>query len=102
MKEILDVIRKTIYSFFDIPDGHTEIPISTSDKNKLLLEVYKVICNNIKVLEQEPCEEMISRTDMLDAIGHGTTYTTDELQKIIKGLPTVNLNTERSSLCEET
>lgn len=52
----------------------------------------------IKALEQESCEEMISRADMLDAIGHGTTYTTDELQKIIKGLPTVNLNTERSSL----
>ena len=24
---------------------------------------------------------------MLDAIGHGTTYTSEELQKIIKGLP---------------
>lgn len=48
----------------------------------------------IRALEQD----CISRTDMLDAIGHGTTYTTDELQKIIKGLPTVNLNSERSSL----
>ena len=43
-------------------------------------------------------EEMISCADMLDVIGHGTTYTTDELQKIIKGLPTFNLNTERGSL----
>lgn len=40
--------------------------------------------------EQEPCEDAISRSNMLDAIGHGTTYTSEELQKIIKGLPPVN------------
>lgn len=44
----------------------------------------------IKALEQEPCEDAISRTDMLDAVGHGTTYTSEELQKIIKGMPPVN------------
>lgn len=41
-------------------------------------------------LEQEHCDNAISRTDMLDAIGHGTIYTSDELQKIIKALPPVN------------
>ena len=44
----------------------------------------------IKALEQEPCEDAIGRSDMLDAIGHGTTYTSEELQKIIKALPSVN------------
>jgi len=42
------------------------------------------------LLEQEPCEDTISRSDMLDAIGHGTTYTSEELQRIIQGLPPVN------------
>lgn len=41
-------------------------------------------------LEQEPCEDAISRLDMLDAIGHGTTYTSEELQGIIKALQPVN------------
>ena len=33
--------------------------------------------------------DLIRRTDMLDAVGHGTTYTTEHLQKIINGLPSV-------------
>ncbi|MBQ1574645.1 MAG: hypothetical protein IIZ78_26270 [Clostridiales bacterium] len=44
----------------------------------------------IKALKQESCEDAIGRSDMLDAIGHGTTYTSEELQKIIKALPPVN------------
>lgn len=44
----------------------------------------------IRALEQEPCEDAISRLDMLDAIGHGTTYTSEELQGIIKALQPVN------------
>ena len=41
--------------------------------------------------EQElPCDDAISRSDMLDAIGHGTTYTSEELQRIIQNLPPVN------------
>lgn len=40
-------------------------------------------------LDQELCEDCISRNDMLDAIGHGGIYTTEELQRIIKGLPLV-------------
>ena len=31
----------------------------------------------------------IRRSDMLDAIGHGTTYTSGELQEIVKRLPSV-------------
>ena len=51
MKEILDVIHKTIYQFFDVCEDDEEVPMS--DKDKLLLEVNKAICNNLKALEQE-------------------------------------------------
>ena len=39
------------------------------------------------IIAKEPDEEsidFISRNDMLDAIGHGTTYTSEELQEIIR------------------
>jgi hypothetical protein len=55
-------------------------------------EVCKFLANYMDILEkqmQQPCEDTISRSDMLDAIGHGTTYTSEELQRIIKGLPPV-------------
>lgn len=53
MTEILDVIHNTIYQFFDVcGDDEEEAPMS--DKDKLLLEVNKAICNNLKALEQEP------------------------------------------------
>lgn len=37
----------------------------------------------------DKCEDAISRNDMLDAVGHGTTYTSEEVQKIIMQLPSV-------------
>jgi len=48
------------------------------------------IVNGNYTIEQEPCEDTIGRSDMLDAIGHGTTYTSEELQRIIKALPPAN------------
>lgn len=57
MKEILDIIHKTIYQFFDVCGDDGEVPMS--DKDKLLLEVNKAICNNLKVLEQEPILDKI-------------------------------------------
>ena len=63
MKEILDVIHKTIYQFFDVCEDDEEVPMS--DKDKLLLEVNKAICNNLKALEKEPCEDCISRERVL-------------------------------------
>ena len=66
MKEILDVIHDTIYQFFDVCGDDEEAPMS--DKDKLLLEVNKAICNNLKTLEQEPCEDCISRQAAIDAI----------------------------------
>ena len=52
MKEILNIIHKTIYQFFDVCEDDEEVPMS--DKDKLLLEVNKAICKNLKALEQEP------------------------------------------------
>lgn len=48
------------------------------------------LCGECEKPKQEP-SDLIRRTDMLDAVGHGTTYTTEHLQKIINGLPSVNL-----------
>lgn len=59
-------------------------------KNEDVTHICHFLANYMDILEdqmQEPCEYVISRQDMLDAIGHGTTYTSEELQKIIKGLP---------------
>lgn len=69
MKEILNIIHKTIYQFFDACEDDKESPMS--DKDKLLLEVNKAICNNLKALEQtEPkeCVDCISRQAVIDRI----------------------------------
>ena len=44
----IDVVHKIIYGFFDLADDDSEEPIS--DKDKLLLEVNKAICEGIKDL----------------------------------------------------
>lgn len=59
MKEILDIIHKTIYQFFDVCGDDEEAPMS--DKDELLLEVNKAICNNLKALEQEPLTDTEQR-----------------------------------------
>ncbi len=65
MKEILDVVHKTIYQFFDVCGDKEEIPVS--DKDKLLLEVNKAICDNLKALEQESILDKI-RYEVLEYI----------------------------------
>jgi len=82
MREILDVIHKTIYQFFDVCGDDEETPIS--DKDKLLLEVNKVICNNIKALEQEPCGDAVSRKQAISAI-----------RNLYPSTPFVRLNLEK-------
>ena len=52
IKTINDIVHKTIYGSFDICGDDEETPMT--DKDKLLLEVNKAVCNNIKDLEQEP------------------------------------------------
>ena len=51
-EEIIDVIHKTMYQFFDVCGDNEEVPMT--DKDELLLSVNKAICNNIKALKQEP------------------------------------------------
>ena len=66
IKIINDIVHKTIYGFFDVCSDKEETPMT--DKDKLLLEVNKAVCNNIKDLEQEPCEDAISRQAALEKI----------------------------------
>ena len=91
MREILDVIHKTIYQFFDVCGDDEETPIS--DKDKLLLEVNKAICNNIKALEQEPCGDAISRQAVLDIDFKRIILTTakpsEMIEQKVKALPPV-------------
>lgn len=54
-------------------------------KNQQVLAVDNDRFPSVTIIKS--CGNAISRNDMLDAIGHGTTYTSEELQKIIKGLP---------------
>lgn len=64
MKEILDVIHNTIYQFFDVCGDDEEAPMS--DKDKLLLEVNKAICDNLKALEQEKADETTDHPEWID------------------------------------
>ena len=66
IKTINDIVHKTIYGFFDVCSDEEETPMT--DKDKLLLEVNKAVCNNIKDLEQEPCGDAISRQAALEKI----------------------------------
>lgn len=50
MKEIIDIVHKSILPFFDVCENEEE-PLS--DKDKLLLKVNKAICNNLKALEKK-------------------------------------------------
>ena len=67
MKEILNIIHKTIYQFFDVCEDDEEVPMS--DKDKLLLEVNKAICNNLKALEQESVLDKI-RAEIIEKFGN--------------------------------
>lgn len=63
MKEIIDIVHKSIYPFFDVCEDGKEEPLT--DKDKLLLEVNKAICSNLKALEQEHYGEYISKQKVL-------------------------------------
>ena len=89
MQEILDVIHKTIYQFFDVCGDDEEVPMS--DKDKLLLEVNKAICNNLKALEQESCEDSISRQAVLDLCdSKDPDYKVIHFKEDVECLPPVN------------
>lgn len=48
---VIDVIHKTIYGLFDIAEDDSEEPIN--EKDKMLLEVNKAVCNAIKDMPDE-------------------------------------------------
>ena len=48
---VIDVVHKTIYGFFDVAADDSEEPMS--EKDKLLLEVNKAVCNAIKEMPEE-------------------------------------------------
>lgn len=73
--EAINILKQYIdYNNPDVPDFYT------------MEEACEVV---IKALEQENCDDCIRRSDMLDAVGHGTTYTSEEVQDIIDGMPSV-------------
>lgn len=88
-EEIIDVIHKTMYQFFDVCGDNEEVPMS--DKDELLLSVNKAICNNIKTLEQ-PCEDAVSRkaiVEMLNSRGQNSVMTFDHFIELLYKLPSV-------------
>lgn len=88
-EEVIEVIHKTMYQFFDVCGDNEEVPMS--DKDELLLSVNKAICNNIKALE-ESCEDAVSRksiVEMLNARGQGSVMTFDHFIELLYKLPSV-------------
>lgn len=54
---VIDVVHQTIYGFFDVVADDSEEPMS--EKDKLLLEVNKAVCNAIKDMgcpHEKECE----------------------------------------------
>lgn len=48
---VIDVVHKTIYGFFDVVADDLEEPIS--ERDKLLLEVNKAVCNALKEMPDD-------------------------------------------------
>lgn len=70
---VLDVVHKSIFEFFDICDDNSEEPIN--EKDKLLLEVNKAICNAIKDMPSAqpepqwiPCSERLPHGSCSDLV----------------------------------
>lgn len=54
---VIDVVHRTIYGFFDVVADDSEEPMN--EKDKLLLEVNKAVCNAIKDMgcpHEKECE----------------------------------------------
>ena len=90
MNKILNIIHKTIYQFFDVCEDDEEVPMS--DKDKLLLEVNKAICNNLNALEHEQISaldkiraEIIERDRTVKAVRSDNCcfFTAEEVLEII-------------------
>lgn len=51
---VIDVVHKTILGFFDVVADDSEEPMN--EKDKLLLEVNKAVCNAIKDMPDDECK----------------------------------------------
>lgn len=63
---VIDIIHKTIYGFFDIAEDDSEEPIN--EKDKLLLEVNKAVCNAIKDMPDD--EQKTGKWIFGSTLGH--------------------------------
>lgn len=51
---VIDVVHRTIYGFFDVVADDSEEPMN--EKDKLLLEVNKAVCNAVKEMPDDKCK----------------------------------------------
>lgn len=89
-EEVIEVIHKTMYQFFDVCVDTEEVPMS--DKDKLLLEVNKAICINISALEEKSSVDAVSRNaivEMLNAMEKNSIITFDHFIELLYKLPPV-------------
>lgn len=70
--DVIEFIHKTICGFFDIASDDSEEPIS--DKDKLLLEVNKAICNGIRDLPSAQPESMCVNLDIQKITTHKSDF----------------------------
>lgn len=83
-----------VLSVPDICVGNMDCEDSINTSDKQWQEAYKKGYNRAMLdygleYDEKPVEDCISKTDILDAVGHGTTYTSEEIQEIINRLPSV-------------
>lgn len=99
MKEIIDIVHKSILPFFDVCENEEE-PLS--DKDKLLLKVNKAICNNLKALEQEPrkghwnCGDDMFEYAICSSCKHETGEAWEYAKRNFKYCPNCGAKMERS------
>ena len=85
--------RDRILKALDIAEN---LPEGTANTNTLWFNLFREQLKNEPWYTEEmediinkaimESEDTISRQDALDAFGHGTTYTSEDIQRIIKGL----------------
>lgn len=91
VKQVIETELRCVQSNCDRDCAKCELVM---DQNEIV-NAYKQV---IEMLEHQP-DDCIDRQDMLDAIGHGTTYTSEEIQEIVKKLPRVNSEIIRCKDC---
>lgn len=81
IKHIIETELLCVQSDCDRDCAKCDLVMDTNE----IVAAYKQV---IEILGHES-DDCIDRQDMLDAIGHGATYTSEEIQEIVKRLPRV-------------